>query len=68
MREIRVALKLDKTLDPQEQRYPFLPVCAVGFERAHVIMLMHAIAQEGCTDTRRVCAGTLLWEKNPLPH
>ena len=31
-------------------------------------MLLHAIAHGGCTHTVRVCTGSGLWEKNPLPH
>ena len=58
---------LGKEQQPQEQRYPFLSVCAVfsciqifvwlGFLTcAQMIMLMHAIAHGGCTETVRESA------------
>ena len=56
-----------KAQQPKEQRYPFLSVCAVfscvqifvwlGFLTcAQMIMLMHAIAHGGCTETVRESA------------
>ena len=31
-------------------------------------LLRHVISHGGCTDTVRVCTGSRLWQKNPLPH
>ena len=70
-----------KAQQPQEQRYPFLPVCVVflcvqtmvyGCQNLEYLtctqILMNAIAHGGGTDTVRESALETDWEKNPLPH
>ena len=65
----------------QEQRYPFLPACAV-FSCVHtmvwlpvfgIINVRTDVDACGCTrglygHGKRVCTESRLWEKNPLPH
>ena len=66
---------------PQEQRYPFLAVCAVFLcVQTKVWLPMFAIFNvrtdvnaHDCTwglygHRKRVCTESWLWEKNPLPH
>ena len=70
-----------KAQQPQEQRYPFLSVCAVFSCVQRLVWLpvfgifnMHTDV-DACDCTRglyghrkRVCTESWLWEKSPLPH
>ena len=72
---------LGKAQQPREQRYPFLPACVVfSCVRTMVWLPVFGIFNvhtdvDACDCTRelyghrkRVCTGSYLWEKNPLPH
>ena len=70
-----------KTQQPQEQRYPFLSVCAVFVCVQTMVWLpMFGISNvrtdvDACDSTqglyrchKRVCTGSWLWKKKKLPH
>ena len=72
---------LGKAQQPQEQHYPFLSGRAV-FSCVQTLLWLPVLgifnmhtAVDACDCTwglyrhcKRVCAGSWLWEKNPLPH
>ena len=71
---------LGKGQQPQEQRYPFLSVCAV-FPMVRTMVQLAVLriinvgtdvnafdCTPGCTDTVRETALEAVWEKNSLPH